>query len=134
MPTKLAAATVLLALASTAGAAAQEERYAIERPEDGYVRLDTRTGQMSICSERTGQLVCRLAVDDRDALQDDLDALQARLTAVEDRLSALEGTPTSGLSGEEEFERSLTYMERFFRRFMDIVKEFDRDEPVPNRT
>jgi hypothetical protein len=134
MPTRLAAATALFALAATAGAAAQDERYAIERSEDGYVRMDTRTGQMSICSEQSGQLVCRLAVDDREALQDDLEALQARLTAVENRLSALEGVPAAGLPSEDEFEQSLSYMERFFRRFMGLVKEFDGERPAPDRT
>lgn len=134
MPTRLAAATVLLALAATTGASAQEDRYTLERTQDGYVRMDTRTGRMSICSEKSGQLVCRLAVDDRDALQDDLDALQARLAAVENRLSALEGAPAAGLPSEDEFEQSLSYMERFFRRFMDMVKEFDSDAPAPDRT
>lgn len=134
MPTRLAAATVLIVLAASAGASAQEERYAIERTEDGYVRLDTRTGQMSICSEQSGQLVCRLAVDERDAFQDEFDALQSRLAAVENRLSALEGAPPPSLPGEEEFEQGLSYMEQFFRRFMDLVKEFDRDSPAPDRT
>lgn len=134
MPSRLAAAAVFLALAVPTGAAAQEDRYTLERTEDGYVRMDTRTGQMSICSERAGQLVCRLAVDDRDALQDDLEALQSRLTAVENRLSALEGVPAAGLPSEDEFEQGLSYMERFFRRFMDMVKEFDGDKPAPDRT
>lgn len=134
MPPRLAAAAVFLALVATSRASAQEDRYTIERTEDGYLRMDTRTGQMSICSEQSGQLVCRLAVDDRDALQDDLEALQARLTAVENRLSALEGVPAAGLPSEDEFEKSLSYMERFFRRFMDMVKEFDSDKPAPDRT
>lgn len=134
MPTRLAAATVLIALGATTGASAQEDRYTLERTEDGYVRMDTRTGRMSICSEKSSQLVCRLAVDDRDALQDDLDALQARLAAVENRLSALEGAPAASLPSEDEFEQSLSYMERFFRRFMDMVKEFDSDTPAPDRT
>lgn len=134
MPTRLAAATMLLALAASTGASAQEDRYAIERTEDGYVRLDTRTGQMSLCSEQSGQLVCRLAVDDREALQDDMDALQARLAAVEERLSALEGVPAAGLPTEDEFEQGLTYMEQFFRRFMGIVRELDGETPAPDRT
>lgn len=134
MPTRFAAATVVFTLAATAGASAQDERYTLERTEEGYVRMDTRTGRMSICTERSGQLVCRLAVDDRDAYQDDLDALQARLTAIEERLSALEGAPAAGLPGEDEFEQGLGYMERFFRRFMDLVKEFEGGKPAPDRT
>lgn len=134
MSTRLAAATMLLALAATAGASAQDDRYAIERTEDGYVRLDTRTGQTSLCSEQSGQLVCRLAVDDREALQDDLDALQERLAAVEERLSALEGVPAAGLPTEDEFEQGLSYMEQFFRRFMGIVRDLEEETPPPDRT
>ena len=134
MPRRLAAATALLAFAATADAAAQENRYALERTEDGYVRMDRHTGQISVCTGQSGQLVCRLAADDRDALQDDLDALQARLGAVEDRLAALEGRPAAGLPSEDEFEQGLGYMERFFRRFMDIVQEFEREGEAPGRT
>ena len=35
--------------------------------------------------------------------------------------------PDDVLPTEEDFEKSLGYMERFFRRFMDIVKDFDKD-------
>ena len=134
MSARLAAAILLVVLVNPTGASAQEDRYAIERTEDGYVRLDTRTGQMSICSEQSGQLVCRMAVDEREALHDDLDALQERLAAVEDRLAALEGVPAAGLPSQDEFEQSLGYMERFFRRFMDMVNEIERNEPTPDRT
>lgn len=139
MPTRLAAATLLLSLAAAPAAIAQDERYALERTDDGYVRMDLQTGRMSLCTERSGQLVCRLAADDREAFEQDLDRLAARLAAVEDRLAALEGgpdgaPPAAALPDEGEFEKSMDYMERFFRRFMDMVREFDRDEPAPDRT
>ena len=40
--------------------------------------MDTQTGEMSICEERSGQLVCKLAADERSAFQDDVDRLEAR--------------------------------------------------------
>ena len=51
-------------------------------------------------------------------------------------LATLEaGGRSEELPSEEEFEQTLGYMERFFRRFMGIVEEFDREEkttqPVP---
>ncbi|WP_157018666.1 hypothetical protein [Mesorhizobium xinjiangense] len=128
-----------------ATASAQDSgRYQLEKTNEGYVRMDTETGQMSICEERSGQLVCKLAADDRDALQDQIEALQDDVAAIDKRLSALEGeTPATndGLPTEEEFEKSMSYMERFFRRFMDIVKDFDGapekstpQEGTPERT
>jgi hypothetical protein len=62
-------------------------------------------------------------------------ALEARIAALESRLAGLEGggLPAAGLPSDEEFERGLGYMERFFRSFIGIVREFE-DERAPNRT
>lgn len=135
-----------LALAATIPAAVAQEaetRYTLEKTPDGYVRMDTRTGEMSVCTERTGQLVCRLAADERSAWQDEIDRLARRLDEVEKRLGALEGSPPpqAALPSEEQFEQSLTFMERFFRRFIDIVKDLEAetetskpDAPAPQKT
>lgn len=115
------------------GALAQDaERYQLERTDQGYVRMDTRTGEMSICEERSGQLVCRLAADERAAFQDEIDRLNGSLSALEDRVTALEKAPAlPGLPTEEEFDKTMTYMQRFFRGFMDIVKELDGEKEPP---
>ncbi len=131
--------TLAFALAAIApvfvlSADAQEaERYRLEKTEDGYVRMDTRTGEMSICEERNGgHLVCRTAADERSAFEDEIDRLNASLRALEDRVAALEKAPAaSGLPTEEEFDKTMGYMERFFRGFMDIVKDFEKDETPP---
>lgn len=123
----LAAAVALPALA-TAGLAERVDRYELQKTDKGYVRLDTETGAMSICEQRDTQLVCRAAADERDAYQDEIDRLSSSLSALEKRVAALEKAPSAtGLPSEEEFDRSLGYMQKFFRGFMDIVKEYDRD-------
>ena len=64
---------------SPAVACADEtDRYRLEKSDNGYVRMDTQTGEMSICEERSGQLVCKLAADERAAFEDEIDRLQAR--------------------------------------------------------
>lgn len=141
---KIAVLMASLALGAALGAPAiaQQDRYALEKSGDGYVRMDKRTGEMSICKESGGQLVCRMAADDRRAFEDEVDLLRGRVERLEERLTALEkapAVPDAALPSESEFERTLGYMERFFRRFMDIVKDFERDfsgekEPEPQRT
>jgi len=135
----LAACAGLLA----APALAQDiERYQLQRTADGYVRLDTQTGRMTLCRESSGQLVCRAAAEERDAYDRQVEALEDRVAALESRVGALDsGRPAAELPSEEEFEQTLSYMERFFRRFMGIVTELDRnfggkqDEgPIPDRT
>lgn len=138
---RLIALAALGALAATP-LAAQEDRYKLERTENGYVRLDTQTGRMSTCTEQGQQLVCRMATEDRDAYEADIGKLEQRVEALEKRLAGLEKSGVkSDLPSEEEFEQTLGYMERFFRRFMGIVTDLDRTfrekepaEPTPDRT
>jgi hypothetical protein len=123
-------------LAGVTLASAQDSvtRYTLEKTADGYVRMDNRTGEMSICTERSGQLVCKLAADERSAFQDELDRIIGRLDAVEKRLAAVETSPSApdaGLPSEQQFEQTLTFMERFVRRFIDVAKDIDKDLGAP---
>ncbi|MFU0503950.1 hypothetical protein [Pseudaminobacter sp. NGMCC 1.201702] len=131
----ITAPTVLLLLMAATVASAQTERYQLEKTEDGYVRMDTQTGEMAICEERAGQLVCKLAADERSAYQDETDQLQATVKALEERIAKLESavgvTPKSTLPTEEEFEKTMGYMERFLRRFMGIAKDLEQEDKAP---
>lgn len=135
---------LLLPLAGSASAA-EPDRYRLEKTPDGYVRMDTRTGQMSICQEKWGELVCKIAADERTAVQDEIERLQAEVKALndrlgsvkalEDRVTKLENSLTAkieqSLPTEEDFNKTMGYMERFFRSFMAIVKDFEDEESTP---
>lgn len=126
-------------LATTATAThAQTARFAIEKTDDGFVRMDTETGQMSVCTLTSDQLVCKMAADERSAFDADIVALEDRVAALEQRLGAgATGTQEGGLPDEQEFEQTLDYMERFMNRFMGIVEGFsgnETQEPAPDRT
>jgi hypothetical protein len=127
-----------------ATAAEIEQRFSIARTADGYIRTDIATGETSICNEKDGQLICRLAADDRQAYDTDIASLQSKIDSLEKRISALEKggplNPSVGTSPETdaEFQTSMNRMEQFFRRFMGIVKEFqqfgDETPAGPNKT
>ena len=134
----LGAASLFAAALLPVDAFAQDEaRYQLEKTTDGYVRLDKQTGDMSICREQYGQLVCRAAADDRNSLADEIGRIDSRLAAVEKRL---ESSSSSGFSSnndlptDEEFEKTMGYMEKFFRRFMGIVRDLNESESGPQRT
>jgi len=136
---------VAVFLTVSGASAAEPDRYRLEKTPDGYVRMDTRTGEMSLCTERWGELVCRMAADERTAMQDELERLQSDIDALEDRLAevkalelrvaALENSLTSRiektLPTEEDFNRTMSYMERFFRGFMGIVKDLEGENSKP---
>lgn len=135
---------LLAALGGGSAFAAEAQRYQMEKTDKGYVRMDTQTGEMSICEERDNQLVCKLAADERSALQDEIGRLQGEVKAIEERVAKLENSLTqkleSTLPTEEEFEKTMGYMERFFRSFMGMVKDMEKEDKAqqpelsPNKT
>lgn len=134
--------TATALLLATVPATADEGRFQLEKSSNGYVRLDTQTGEMSICRQQQSQLVCRVAAEERAAFQDEIDRLDLALEALERRMSAIEKDSRldkKELPSDEEFERTLGYMEKFLRRFKDIIEDFDKPSDdkkrhAPDRT
>ncbi|MCG7508893.1 hypothetical protein [Mesorhizobium retamae] len=128
---RLIVPAALAGLLAAPAFAEDANRYKLEKTNDGYVRMDTQTGAMSICSERDGQLVCRVAADERTAFQDEVDRLQGTIKALDERVTKLENSLTARLESklptEEEFNKTMGYMERFLRGFMGIVKDMEKD-------
>lgn len=135
------AAAAVLAVGASMASAQDVERYQLERTDNGYVRLDTVTGKMSICEERGGQLVCKVALEEREAYDREHDDLLSKIDDLEGRVAALErGGQADQLPSDEEFEQTMGYMEKFFRRFMGIARDLERDfgtgkpQPEADRT
>lgn len=123
---------LLLPLGFAAPALAEEQdmaRFALEKTESGFVRLDRQTGALTLCQEKDGALVCRMAADERAAYEEDLTRLEKRVEALEKTLA--DGRlPASGepMPSDEEVERSIGIMERFMRSFFGLVEEFKQKE------
>ena len=136
---------LLVPLLAGGASAAEVERYRLEKSATGYVRMDTKTGEMSICEEKWGELVCKIAADERTAVQDEIERLQtdlklfeervATLKALEDRVAKLENSLTAKfertLPTEEEFNKTMSYMERFFLGFIGIVRDLEGETADP---
>jgi hypothetical protein len=66
-----------IALAALAAPPDSEDaRYTFHRAGDGYMRLDGRTGQVSICRRRPAGWLCQAVPDDRAALEAEIERLQ----------------------------------------------------------
>nr|WP_315918593.1 hypothetical protein [Mesorhizobium sp. SP-1A] len=132
------AALFAVPMLAVPGQAEDQQRYRLEKTDDGYVRMDTQTGAMSLCQEKSGQLVCRVAADERGAFQDEIDRLQGSIKALDARVAKLENSLSarleSSLPSEEDFNKTMSYMERFMRRFMDMARDFNKeDNATPNK-
>lgn len=128
MRTAAAALVSLCAITLPLDQATAQERFRLERTENGYVRMDTETGAISLCRESADELVCQVAAEERQAYETEIKELRDKVAALEERVQALEGgEPRVGESLEREFEQTMTLMERFFRRFMEIVQGIEQD-------
>lgn len=107
------------------------DRFTFERSGEGFVRLDTQSGDISVCSESHGQMVCKLATDEEAFFRTEIEALQNKLEKLAARVEDLEkhASQDPNIPTDEEFERSLGFMETFLRRFFGIVREFEGNEP-----
>lgn len=118
----LVSAAAVLSVGGSA-ALAQEGRYVMQRADDGFVRLDTETGEMSLCRKQDEQFVCRMSADDRRALE-------AEISLLEDRIARLESENSDrrdGLPTEDEIDRTMGIMENMMRRFMGVIEDFENE-------
>ncbi len=122
--------------AVTLAAEPDAARFELQRNGDHFIRLDKQTGAMSLCQDQDGNLICRMAADERAAYDDELDRLSERVTALEKTVAA--GGGRSTLPSDAEVDRSIGIMERMMRSFMGMVKEFQGgeqgDRPLPQKT
>ena len=84
-------ALVALTAALSFPAAAQDEkdqRYVFHEVDDGILRLDTRLGEMSLCSRQSVGWACRTVPDERNALDAELARLQQENAELKSALAA----------------------------------------------
>jgi len=123
------AAMILVALP----AAAQDNgRYQLERGEEGFVRLDTVTGDMTLCRETDSGLACDATRDDTSDLRRDRDRLRDEnrdLRRENEHLRAeLEDRGVysdDDLPSEEEMEHIATWFERMMAIMMRTARNVE---------
>ena len=89
------------------------------------MRLDTQTGEMSLCRMQEEQIVCRLAADERRVFEDEITLLEERIDKLEEALATAGRTLDNGLPTEDEIDRTMGIMENMMRRFLGVIEEFE---------
>ncbi len=139
-------------LAGTVNASAQSMpdsengRYALSAVKDGVVRLDTRTGTVSTCTDSGSGWACRVVPDERAALDTEIGRLQKENESLKTQLAArdsassgkgAEALPKSKSDGERKIEiplpsdrdmdRMMSTVENAWRRLVEIAGRLQRD-------
>lgn len=116
-----------------------DNRFQFHRADDGFIRLDLKTGQVSSCSRRTVGWSCQAAPDERQALEAEIARLQTESAALKksllDRGLALPGganpeplarEETRPL-GDSDFRRMLATVEKAWRRLVELIETLQKD-------
>lgn len=142
----LIAAMALAAPAATAQPLAPEQgdgRFTFHRADDGYLRLDGKTGQVSICSRRPSGWQCQLLPDERSALEIEIARLQTDNAALKQALlsrnlplpSGVRSDPPVAKSDDQhsqdrfgvEVNRFVIVVVRVWRRLVEFIAGVQRE-------
>src|SRR3954454_1406418 len=96
------------ALAEPADSTATENgRYSMTPVQDGFLRLDTRTGAVAMCRVVNGAPECRLAAEERAALENEIGRLQAENKELRFKLpGGTAAAPPSNLPSEQDMDKA----------------------------
>lgn len=147
LPVLTVLAVLLTVPAMPAGAASPDapeidaDRYTLHETAEGWLRLDRKTGTVSLCRAKYGRWTCVPVPDalasfeaETRALEADKRRLEARVEELEHQLQkagqAPQKPPQEPLltpEDEREFDRFMDFSERALRRFFGMVKDLRRD-------
>jgi hypothetical protein len=131
-----------MAQAQTATPDSENGRFTFNQVQDGLLRLDTRTGQVSLCSKQAAGWACHAVPDERTALEGEIARLQNENATLKKDMIA-RGMPLPGgvktnppsikpeielkLPSEADIDRLMTFMEKIWRRLIDMVQNLQKD-------
>jgi hypothetical protein len=127
-------------------------RYTLQPSGDGMLRLDTRTGTVSNCSNSASGWACYAVPDERAALDTEIGRLQAENAKLKEQLASREQAPAPGkiedalpksdkapgtadgqrkieipLPSDQDMDRVMSFLERAWRRLIDMASRVQKD-------
>jgi len=118
------AALFLILLAGSAGAAPLPGRYVFEKVEEGYLRLDTETGRISLCAAAKGVWSCTAVPDDMAALAAENERLKERLQELEKSRFSLD------LPSDQDVDKLLDIFGKMVDKFVEFSRRIDRQGTI----
>jgi hypothetical protein len=128
-----------LAFADDATPDTKGGRFSFTRQGDGFVRLDSQTGAVALCSRKDVGLACQTAPDDRTLFENEIARLRNENAALKKDLLSRglplpagavpepDGGASGGLSNlrlptEADLDRAVNFAGRVWHRFIGVVE------------
>jgi len=129
------------ALAEEAMPENDDGRYTFSKVPEGFIRLDGRTGEVSVCSRRTVGWSCQAVPEDRAVLENEIARLRAEnATLKRDILARGLPLPAGTMpepivrddergphwSGDSDLDRMMAFVGRVWQRFVEALARAQR--------
>jgi hypothetical protein len=134
---------IAAAWAQSAPPESDEARYSFGRVDDGYLRLDGRTGQVSICTRRPVGWACQAVPDERAALEAEIVRLQRDNAALKKEFvtrnlplpgavrpeppAAKPQEPRLELPNDADLNKVMDFVEKVWRRLVEMIVTLQKD-------
>jgi hypothetical protein len=122
-------------------------RYTFSPTADGVIRLDTKTGAVSNCSNSAAGWACYAVPDERKALDEEIGRLQAENDKLKAQLAsrdpaasakgndapAAPGTAENQrkieipLPSDQDMDRMMSFLQRAWKRLVDMANQMQKD-------
>jgi hypothetical protein len=130
-------ALVLCAATSTCFAGEEPGRYAMTPAGDGFLRLDTATGAVSICRQKLDAWTCEGVADDALALKQEVDRLTGENQELKDKLAKAEAREAQAgplpANPSTQFpaltlDEMTDFINKMIRRLQDLVRDLKQQD------
>ena len=111
----------------------EESRFSFFHADDGYLRLDGRTGQVSLCTRRQPGWLCQALPEERSAFEAEIARLQAENAALKKEVLShdlplpREVAPDRPAPSDHGVNQIMSVIENVWRRLAAMIASVQRD-------
>jgi hypothetical protein len=130
-------------LAQSSNENGDDKRYTLNRVDDGYLRLDGRTGQVSFCGQRSVGWACQMLPDERSVLEAEIARLQRDNAELKRELITRNlplpemmkpdtpptkpQEPSLQLPSDADLKKMVSFMEKLWRSLVEMIATVQKD-------
>jgi len=121
------------ALSQTGASDRDNGRFTFRDVPDGVLRLDSRSGHVSLCNKGNNGWACQALPDDRTAFEEEIARLERENASLKKTLAARgvplpdSTKPEATLPSDDEVDRVMALFEKMWRRLAVMVQKMQRE-------
>ena len=108
-------------------------RFSMVPVDGGFLRMDTDTGTVSLCTKKAGAWACETVPDDYKAIQEENAALKRELGELRGDRKTAKADRKLELPTEEEVDKAIGQFDKYLKKFKGLIEKYQSPDG-PGRT